>query len=251
MVIGHRGWRGKYPENSLLGFEKLAQLGVFAVELDVVITQDGKLLVSHEPWFDGQYCNTPYNQNLYRLSAAEIQKIDCGTKIDNRFPEQTKVRTVKPLFKDLIALWDSLDMKPMIALEIKSESHLYGSYQPFPVKFAQLLIDFEKEYLEQYDYFVQSFDPFFLKTYHKMHPNTKTGLLVENKIDVEKDLQTLGYTPDFYNPEHVLLNDDSVSKIRNANCEIYTWTVNEKIDYNRLLSYPLEGIITDYPERFI
>ena len=251
MIIGHRGWRGKFPENSIFGFEELCRLGVYAVELDVVITKDKQLLVSHEPWFDGQYCESQFNQNLYRLSASAIQEVDCGSRVDRRFPDQTKFKTVKPLFKDVIAVWDKLGIKPMIALEVKSESHLYGSYQPFPEEFSQLLIDFEVKYLQGYDYFVQSFDAFFLKTYHKLKPNTKTGLLVENTADIEKDLLLLNYTPNFYNPEHILLNDVSVNKILNFGCEIYTWTVNDEQDYTRLLDYPLKGIITDYPERFV
>ena len=249
-IIGHRGWRGKFPENALLGFQELCKQGVLAVELDVVVTKDNQLLVSHEPWFDGQYCESEFARNFYRLTAQEIQKTDCGSRLDARFPEQLKTKTIKPLFKDLIALWDKLGVKPMIALEVKSESHLYGSYQPFPEAFAQLLIDFENTYLQGFDYFVQSFDSFFLKTYHAMNPTVKTGLLVEYKADVEIDLQQLGYIPNYYNPEHVLLNDVSVKKITEQGCQIFTWTVNKIEDYNRIKKYPLLGVITDYPERF-
>lgn len=250
-IIGHRGWRGKYPENSLLGFEELVKSGVNAVELDVIITKDREILVSHEPWFDDGYCISKSRENLFRLDTGEIQQIDCGSKIHSRFPDQKKVKSIKPLFKDLIALWDKLHVKPYIALEVKSESHLYGSYQPFPEEFARLLVDFEKEYLQNYDYFVQSFDPFFLKIYHALKPETKTGLLIEYKTDLENDLRTLGYTPDFYNPDHVLLNDDLVTRIEKSSIGICTWTVNTMKEYNRIKDYPIAGLITDFPERFI
>ena len=175
-IIGHRGWRGSYPENSLLGFKELANLGVQAVELDIIITKDQEILVSHEPWFDPSYCSAATKNNLYRIDSNQIAEIDCGSKLYDRFPGQLKTKTVKPLFKDLIKLWGSLDVKPFLALEVKSESRFYGSYQPFPRDFAQLLIEFEAKYLNGFDYFVQSFDPYFLKTYHSLQPNTSTGL---------------------------------------------------------------------------
>ena len=63
-IIGHRGWRGKYPENSLNGFEALSKLGVNALELDVIITKDKEILVSHEAWFDLNYCTSKSEANL-------------------------------------------------------------------------------------------------------------------------------------------------------------------------------------------
>lgn len=250
MIIGHRGWRGKYPENSLLGFEELAKAGVNAVELDVVVTQEGELLVSHEAHFDAQYCNTKYPRNLSELTAAEIQKVDCGSKLDPRFPHQLKVKTVKPTFKELITLWERLGVKPFIALEVKSESRLYGYYQPFPTEFAQIVKRFEEKYLVGYDYFIQSFDPYFLKSYHAISGATPTGLLVEYAADFKTDIGRLGYLPDFYNPDHVLLTPDLVNEVKDHGVGIYTWTVNEPKDYDRLLPLGLRGVITDYPERF-
>jgi len=250
-IIGHRGWRGKYPENSLLGFEQLALSNIQAVELDIVVSKDNELIISHEPWFDSQYCLSDKKSNLYQLSLEEIQAVDCGSKIDDRFPKQVKTKTVKPTFKALIDLWSSLGVKPFIALEVKSEAHLYGNFQSFPDAFADLLIDFEKKYLKGYNYFVQSFDPYFLKVYHEKYPETKTGLLVENKLSVEENLSLLGYTPDFYNPEHILLSPELIEKLKAKNIDTYTWTVNTPNDFNKIKDLDLAGIITDYPLEFM
>lgn len=250
-IIGHRGWRGKFPENSLIGFDQLFHLGIHAVELDVVITKDKQILVSHEAWFDLQYCTHHHPSNLYALTLAEIQQVDCGLKNDSRFPEQQKLASIKPTLKSVLELWDFLGVKPFIALEVKSETKLYGSYQPFAQEFAELLIDFEQKHLLDYNYFVQSFDPFFLKTYHQLNPARATGLLIENKVSLYEDLDVLGYKPNFYNPEHILLSDSLMQDLSTEKIESYTWTVNSVEDYNKIKDYPLKGIISDYPELFL
>lgn len=250
-IIGHRGWRGKYPENTLEGFKALHESGVHALELDIVVSKENEVIVSHEAWFDEAYCLSDKRDNLYQLSIPEIQQIDSGSKPHLRFPEQKKIKTYKPTFKELVELWKELDSKPFIALEVKSETHLYGGYQPFPDEFADILIQFEEENLSGFNYFVQSFDPVFLKTYHDLNPGIQTGLLVEYKAELERDLEFLGYQPDYYNPEHVLLNDTLVSKLKESGIKTTTWTVNTQEDFNRLKPYELDGIITDYPEYFI
>lgn len=249
-IIGHRGWRGKYPENSLEGFKALHTAGVDALELDIVVSKNNELIVSHEAWFDHTYCLSNKKDNLYQLSVPEIQEVDCGSKPHPRFLEQKKSRTFKPTLKELVALWKDLGSTPFIALEVKSESELYGSFQPFPEHFAALLVEFEKEYLSQFSYFVQSFDALFLKTYHQINGKTKTGLLVESTANLEQDLDFLAYQPEYYNPEHVLLNDVLVKKLKDLGIKTTTWTVNTHKDFNRLKDYELEGIITDFPEKF-
>ncbi len=249
-IIGHRGWRGKFPENTLIGFEQAAELGVPAIELDIVITKDKKILVSHEPWFDLRYCKTNSEGNFYQQTLNEIQKIDCGLVFDKRFANQIKVPATKPSLKAVIDVYNMLGVKPFIALEVKSETKRYGLYQPYAQEFAELLIDFESSYLNGFDYFVQSFDAFFLKKYHQLQPKTKTGLLVEINAHIAKDLDFLEYKPDFYNPEHTLLTDTLVKDIEAQNLGIYTWTVNEPKDLEKIKHYPIKGLITDYPERF-
>ena len=94
-VQGHRGCRGLYPENSLIGFQKAIELGVQTLELDVVISKDNKVVVSHEPFmnheialdaFGNEILETNEKQfNLYHMPYDSIKLYDCGTKIHPRF----------------------------------------------------------------------------------------------------------------------------------------------------------------------
>jgi hypothetical protein len=104
---GHRGARGLLPENTLQGFEKALALGVTTLELDLAISRDGKVVVSHEPWFSSQICSRPdgtpvtedeaQTLSLYALSYEEIARFDCGQRGHPSFPEQQPVAAAKPL----------------------------------------------------------------------------------------------------------------------------------------------------------
>lgn len=99
---GHRGRRGTHPENSMEGMkftlenEFTLENDVNTLEMDVVITSDKRVILSHEPWFNSEICldnsgnNIPHEKekdfNIYDLSYEEIKKFDCGSLNHPRFP---------------------------------------------------------------------------------------------------------------------------------------------------------------------
>ncbi|MCA1763739.1 MAG: hypothetical protein LC664_12225 [Flavobacteriales bacterium] len=104
---GHRGCRGLYPENTLRGFMHALDLGVTTLEMDVVITKDKKVILSHEPWFShlistdstGRPIDEENERNhaIYQMTFAETQKYDVGQKEHPWFPEQKPIPAQKPL----------------------------------------------------------------------------------------------------------------------------------------------------------
>ncbi|MFO0414793.1 MAG: glycerophosphodiester phosphodiesterase family protein, partial [Bacteroidota bacterium] len=109
---GHRGCRGLMPENTIPAMLHAMDLGVTTLELDVVISADGKVVVSHEPWMSSEIATKEdgkqvihaeeKNLNLFRMNYTEIQKFDVGLKPHPRFPDQKKMKVVKPLLTDVI-----------------------------------------------------------------------------------------------------------------------------------------------------
>lgn len=89
---GHRGARGLRPENTLPSFEAAFDAGVAAVETDLHLTQDGVVVVCHEPRLDGRLCSRlpfPEGTPLCRLTLAQLK----GCRVDRnpdpkRFPDQ-------------------------------------------------------------------------------------------------------------------------------------------------------------------
>lgn len=106
-IQGHRGCRGLFPENSLPAFEKAIDLGVTTLELDLAITKDHKVVVSHEPYMNSVICFDPDGNtidasmerkyNLYQMTHEEIKQFDCGSKVHSNYPNQKKLKTYKPL----------------------------------------------------------------------------------------------------------------------------------------------------------
>jgi glycerophosphoryl diester phosphodiesterase len=65
-IQGHRGCRGLFPENSLPAFTHALELGVRVLEMDVVLSADGKVVVSHEPYMNARYASHPSGEAVIR-----------------------------------------------------------------------------------------------------------------------------------------------------------------------------------------
>ena len=110
-IQGHRGCRGLMPENTIPAMIKALDLGVTTLEMDVVVTKDNKVIVSHEPWFETEITTKPdgtfikpgeaMQYNIYQMNYDEVVKYDVGMKPHPRFPNQQKIKAVKPLLADL------------------------------------------------------------------------------------------------------------------------------------------------------
>src|SRR5690349_18285871 len=95
-VQGHRGARGLYPENTIPAFIAALDSGVTTIEMDVVITKDKQVVVSHEPWMSSAIClDSSGNEfsskdekkfNIYELTYDEVKLFDCGSKVNEKFP---------------------------------------------------------------------------------------------------------------------------------------------------------------------
>src|SRR5688572_27304061 len=107
---GHRGCRGLMPENTIPAMIHALDLGVTTLEMDVVITKDKKVILSHEPWFGQEITTKPDGSfmkdreerkfNIYWMNYEETKAFDVGMKPHPRFPKQQKIKVTKPLLAD-------------------------------------------------------------------------------------------------------------------------------------------------------
>src|SRR5258705_13438266 len=152
---GHRGCRGLMPENTIPAMLKALDLGVTTLEMDVVITKDKKVVLSHDQWFseeittkpDGSYMGPREERkfNIYWMTYEEVKTFDVGMKPHPRFPRQQKMKVVKPLLSDLI---DSVNQHvagsqrplPFYNIETKSIPEFDGVFHPKPDEFVELLM---------------------------------------------------------------------------------------------------------------
>ncbi|MCA0132845.1 glycerophosphodiester phosphodiesterase family protein [Winogradskyella alexanderae] len=260
-VQGHRGCRGLYPENTLPAFKKAIELGVTTLELDIVISKDNKVVVSHEPYINSVICydvngNTisedeALQYNFYKLNYEAIKHFDCGSKFHPVYPNQKKLKTYKPLLKDLFDLVESLGANVRFNIEIKSDEEYYGKFTPFPREYVSVVLKEINDSGFTNRSNLQSFDINVLEEINKQDPKMPVALLVEEDEEILKKLQSLSFKPKIISPFYKLLSKDLISTLHAENHLVIPWTINEVKDMTHLIDMGVDGIITDYPDRLI
>ncbi|HZV68261.1 MAG TPA: glycerophosphodiester phosphodiesterase [Saprospiraceae bacterium] len=261
---GHRGCRGLMPENSLPGFLKAVELGVTTLELDVVISKDGQIVVSHEPWMSSVICSHPdgtpvtkgeeKSLNLYTMNYEDIQRFDCGKRGHPDFPSQVLVGTVKPTLKMVfrsieIFASENKYRQPRYNIEIKSDPKEYNEFQPGPKEFVAIVLADINRLGMANRVTLQSFDINVLEELNKITPREfKISYLVEKGKDIKKNLQKLSFKPDVYSPGYKTLKQSSIEDAHESGIKVIPWTVNTKEEIEQLIRMGVDGIITDYPD---
>jgi glycerophosphoryl diester phosphodiesterase len=262
MLFGHQGARGMMPENTIPGMLTALDLGVNVLDMDVVVSKDEQVVLSHAPYFSHEISTQPNGKaitfkeekkyNLFKMDYAEIRKFDVGTKFHKRFPGQAKIKAYKPLLGEVI---DSVELyvkkkrlsKPTYAIETAFIRKGDGEFQPEPGVIIELIMAIVKEKKLTKRVIIQSFDIRTLQYLKEHYPKIKTTLMIDEKQDFEESLAKLGFKPDYYSPYYVLVGKGLVDRCHDAGVKIIPWTVNAPKDLQYLLNLGVDGIVTDYP----
>jgi len=265
-IQGHRGARGLAPENTIISFKRALSAGVSTLELDVVINGDGDVIVSHEPFFNHEISTGPDSMeiteenerehNVYQLSQAEIESYDVGLKAHPRFPRQKKIAATKPLLADMVRqseAYAKLEGRaaPLYNIEIKRTPEGDGVYHPDYKTFTDKVIHTIDSLGIANRTTVQCFDVETLQYAHSQYPNSKLVYLIANKNSLEQNLELLGFDPAVYSPYYELVTEELVRDCHARDIKVIPWTVNKPEDVEQLISYGVDGIISDYPDMAI
>ncbi|HNQ12103.1 MAG TPA: glycerophosphodiester phosphodiesterase family protein [Bacteroidia bacterium] len=265
-IHGHRGCRGLYPENSIPAFMYALELGVHALEMDVVVSADRKIVVSHEPYFNHTICTHPngnkltveqeHTFNLFKMPYESIAAFDCGSIQHPSFPEQKSLSTCKPLFSDVIKISEEYCLKhhralPFYNIETKCTPLGDNLFHPTPELFTDLLMaEIEINRIE-HRCIIQSFDLRVLKYLHTEYPQIKTSLLAESSMSYNDLRLELGFKPDYYSPHLSNVSQSLINTLRSEEVLLLPWTVNEIQLMKEMIRFGVDGIITDYPNRLL
>ena len=262
---GHRGCRGLMPENTIAAMKKALDLGVQVLELDVVISKDKQVVVSHDPYLSAIISLKPTGDSvsvaeqkslvLYSMPYAEIKKFDVGSKHHAQFPAQQNFPAYIPLLSELI---DSADLYakgknlplPHYNIEIKSDAKTDDVNQPKPQEFVDLVVNVckSKNLFPRMD--IQSFDVRPLQIIHQQYPDITLAYLTANPKTVAENFNELGFMPQLYSPYYKSVTKESVQFCHDKGIKIIPWTVNTEEEITALIDLGVDGIITDYPNLF-
>ena len=217
LKIGHRGAKGYIAENSLASFAKAIELKVDAIELDVHLSSDGKIMVIHDATLNRTTSKTGFVSDY---SASELKQLGI------------------PTLEEVLLF---LNKKCSINIEIK---------EAFATsKVLQLIEKYVNEKHWNYQQFqISSFIWETLEEISKLNSKISLGVLTEASI--EKALAfAIQIKAHSINPNYKLLNTENVNLIHANGFKIYTWTVNTPEDLIFVKSLNVDGIISDFPDR--
>ncbi len=264
---GHRGCRGLMPENTIPAMIHALGLGVTTLEMDVVMTKDKKLVLSHEPFFNHEISTKPDGSevtakeesslNIYQMTYEEVKTYDVGLKPHPRFPRQQKIKAVKPLLSDVFEavkqyMITSRRPFPYYNIETKTQPLTDNIYHPGPEEFVDSLMSVIREKQLEEQVIIQSFDFRTLQYLHRKYPSIKTAMLIEDfdKRSLEEQIKALGFNPSIYSPAFKLVNESLLKKCHDMGIKVIPWTLNDKIKIEEFKKMGVDGMITDYPDLF-
>ncbi len=266
-VQAHRGGAGLMPENTIEAMKHALDMGVNTLELDLQVSADGRVVVSHDPYFHHRYAIRPdgsYVQKedpkeyIYQMPYSEVEKYDVGSRPSEVWPEKACIKTVKPLAEDLIDFVENYCKEKGYSpvrynIEIKSKD-AKGEGQTMPTydAFATICCRFlASKYLGD-RLVVQSFDTRALNYIHEKYPEFILSYLVDAKApDFDTYMAKLNFTPQWLSPHHTITDEALVQKCREKGIKIVPWTVDKPEDIERMINLGVEAIISNYPDRVL
>ncbi|WP_185069820.1 glycerophosphodiester phosphodiesterase family protein [Nonomuraea jabiensis] len=273
-IHGHRGARGLWPENTLPGMSRTMELGVHALELDVALTADRRLVLTHDLTVSAvtsadrrplraddplyPYVGKPINA----LTLAQLRTLDVGVRLP-RHPDDpfalTQVampETRMPTLGAVLGLVNAYEAESVrLHVELKSDPtrpHLTAD----PELFTELVVEELDRHGRLDNAAVLSFDWRIITHAAGLAPGTRRFALIELDTlhwhedlgdDIPAAARDAGATT--LSPEHAMVDEALMAQARAAGLDVAVWTVNEAGLAARMLDLGVAGIVTDYPDR--
>jgi glycerophosphoryl diester phosphodiesterase len=281
-VQGHRGARGLAPENTLLGFERALAIGVTTLELDVGMTADGVLVVSHDPELGpelarrtGSYIDSPVA--IFELSRDQIRDYDVGRIAPNsayakRFPDQAGADGIAiPTLEEVFELGERRSGGTIrYNVETKLDPTRPQLTASPEVMTRALLSAIERRGLGK-RVTVQSFDWRSLRIVAREAPQIELACLTSQRDDDTVGRGQPGPSPwlggidvddhphlaaavkavgcAIWSPSFRDLSATRLAQAHGLGLRVIPWTVNEPADIRAVVGLGVDGVISDYPDR--
>ena len=268
LVHGHRGSRATRPENTIPAFEYAISHGVDVIELDLAVTRDNILVVSHFPsivpdqHYPGErFCTgppLPPGTPIRAMTLAQLQQYDCGNTVPH-FPKQLAVPGTKiPTFDQV------LDLAALGNFDFNVETKIFPNHPeltPSPEEFVRLIDDAVRRHHVQSRIILESFDYRTLRAMTAIDPEIRrAALLGEGKYDsmmgitdIDKDFVSICRKADatIVMPDFSLVTPERVAAAHAAGIQVIPYTVNKPEDWQKMADAHVDGMITDDPEALL
>ena len=278
---GHRGTRGNAPENTLPAFERALEIGVTTLELDIGVTADGVVVISHDPYLNpsivrdasGQWLQGTKGPLIKSLTYAQLQAYDIG-RINPGTPYAKTFETQQPRdgtrMPTLAALFDRVKALGANDVRFNIETKISPALPDETVDaeaMTRALLKVVRDAGMAGRVSIQSFDWRTLRLVRQLEPamptvhltiqtaNTNnlrdgdwtTGLKFADHGSAPKMVKAAGGT--IWSPNGGAVTEELVKEAHALGLQVVPWTINTPADMDRLIGWGVDGIITDYPDR--
>jgi len=249
LVHGHRGARAIYPENTIPAFEYAIKIGADVLEMDVAVTKDNVLVISHDPHINAEICKGPHpGVAIHDLTLAELHEYDCGALKNPHFAKQQPVPGTRiPTLDEVLSLSHGNDVQ--FNIETKSFPD-HPELTPSPDVFARMLLDVIRKHQLDSRVIVQSFDFRTLRAAKRLAPNIRLSALWEGASRPFVDIALEGEAG-IISPEFKLVTPLQVKSAHAAKIQVVPWTADKSADWQMLIEAGVDAIITDDPAALI
>jgi len=268
LVHGHRGSRATRPENTLSAFQFALKNGADVLELDLAVTKDNQLVVSHSPYlvqpqqlsgWHERICKGPEMSPItpiHFMTLEQVEQFDCGTA-NPAFPHQLGVPGTKVATFDQVLDLMATDKKIQLNVETKSFP-VHPELTPAPADFVRLIVDaIHRHHADESRIILQSFDFRTLAEMRKQDPAIRLSALIGNPngdtlmglTDHNKDFVHVHEITgaEIISPEQSLVTPEAVAAAHRVHMQVVPWTVDNAEDWKRMADDGVDAIISDDP----
>ncbi len=255
LVHGHRGARALRPENTLPAFEYAIGQGVDVLELDMAVTRDNVVVISHDPHMNRSICQGPEGGEtaIHKLTFLQVRQWDCGALQHPSFPKQqpvpgTKMPTLEEVFDFAAASLVQFNIETKIDPQTPDLA-------PDPATFAKLVVDLVRKHGMERRVIVQSFDFRTLKEVRKLAPKLRLSALYSGPpksfVAIAQEAGSEGKAVEIVSPQFTLATNEAVQAAHRAGIQVVPWTANSPGQWRMLVNAQVDAIISDDPAELI
>ncbi len=229
--IAHRGFSGKYPENTMLAFQKAIEAGADGAELDVHLTKDNVVVVIHDERIDR---TTDGEGFVDDYTYEELSRFDASAAFRGVYGFN-KIPTLREYF-ELVKPVEGF----ITNIELKTSENEYPGIE-------EAVLELIKEFGLEDRIIISSFNHYSVMRFKALAPEIRCGYLVGSWIyNFGEYAKTRGV--ECVHPRFNSLNEQSVSEIKSQGVQINTWTVNDPEDVERLYNLGIDAVIGNFPD---
>ena len=233
LIIAHRGYRAKYPENTLCAFEAALDAGAAMIELDVSLTHDRKVVVIHDATLQR---TTNGHGPVNGLTLKELKQLDAGSWFHSDFSGER--------LPELIEVLELVNGRALINIEIKSSA--YEPNHPLDAIERQVMQLMRQKKARDY-ILISSFNIFILEQLAAYKDAPPLAWISKSPADHHTVNMCTRIDAFSWHPEHLILTRDQVEMMHAAGIRVFPFNMENEADFNRMLSMDVDGVIINDP----